>query len=257
MTDGPHLLVEIQDSIALVSFNRPARRNALTFAMYKDLADLCQDPPQGCKAMVIRGAGDAAFAAGTDISQFKKFSTAEDFLAYEQQIDDVLDAIETARVPTIAAISGACTGGGAMIATACDLRISEPGLKFGVPIARTLGNCLSARSLARLTSLIGAARVREIIFTSRLVAAKEAKEIGFVSEICDHPNHLFARATELASNLAEQAPLTLRATKILQHRMLANQIDDADLVLQCYQSEDFRNGLEAFLNKKKPEWQGK
>ncbi|MGI9319455.1 MAG: enoyl-CoA hydratase-related protein, partial [bacterium] len=186
----------------------------------------------------------------------RSFETAEDAISYEQRIDWVLDTIETCPVPTIAAISGACTGGGAMIATVCDIRISDSSLKLGFPIARTLGNALSAQSLARLNVLFGAAKVSEIIFTSRLIGSEEAKQAGIVSEVLNDPEALFSRALDLARHLTNQAPLTLRATKVLQHRLLKRSVEDHDMLLMCYQSRDFKHGLEAFLEKRKPEWKG-
>ena len=253
----PDLLIDRRGPIATLTLNRPDARNALTFGMYRELAAWCAAPPEGVRAAVIRGAGDRAFAAGTDIRQFREFHTAEDALNYEQQIDEVLDAIATCSLPTVAALSGACTGGGAMIAASCDLRIGADNLRFGFPIARTLGNTLSARSLARLHGIVSPSRVREMIFTSRLIEADEALAVGLVSEIPGNPDALFERADALANTLAGQAPLTLRATKLLQHRMLDNEVEDHDLLLACYQSEDFREGLEAFLAKRKPEWKGR
>jgi enoyl-CoA hydratase/carnithine racemase len=161
-------------------------------------------------------------------------------------------------VPTIAAINGACTGGGAGIAAACDLRLATRTLKFGFPIARTLGNCLSIANLARLAELMGPARVRDVIFTARLVEAEEAERIGLVSELVDDLDALHARADELAHRLAGHAPLTLRATKegLRRLRTARAEVDDKDLVAMCYLSRDFKEGLEAFLAKRRPEWRG-
>ncbi len=253
----PELLVESHGAITRLTLNRPASRNAMTFAMYAQLAEICTSPPAGCRAMIVTGAGDRAFAAGTDIRQFRDFTGPADYLGYEQEIDRVLDAIETCPVPTIAAIAGACTGGGAMIAAVCDLRIATADLKYGFPIARTLGNTLSSRSLARLGALMGAPRAREMIFTSRLLGADEALSIGVVSEVLADHDALMARAEALAETVASHAPLTLRATKVLQHRLLKGDATDEDMVLMCYQSRDFRHGMEAFLAKEKPDWQGK
>jgi enoyl-CoA hydratase/carnithine racemase len=171
----------------------------------------------------------------------------------------VLGAVERCPLPTVAALAGACTGGGAGIAAACDIRIAARDLKFGFPIARTLGNCLSARNLARLSALLGAGRTREIIFTSRLVEAGEALTTGLVTELLDDKAAVEARAQELAALLAGQAPLTLRATKEALRRLTAAAaaVDDRDLIVQCYTSEDFREGLEAFLGKRKPDWKGR
>jgi enoyl-CoA hydratase len=254
------LLYTVQNGIGTVTFNRPHARNALTFAMYERLAAICADiDRQGAvKALVLIGAGEKAFAAGTDISQFRAFDSAQDAIDYEARIDRVLGALERCKVPTIAAIAGACTGGGAGIASCCDIRIGAANLRYGFPIARTLGNCLSLNNYARLVSLIGAARVTEIVFTARLVGAEEARSVGLLSELLPDRPALLARAEELARLVASHAPLTLRATKEALRRLRVDgaQAEDRDLILMCYQSRDFREGIEAFLNKRAPVWQG-
>lgn len=250
----------LRDGVLWITFNRPKARNALTFGMYDRLAELCSTVPddRSIRAIVISGAGGKAFAAGTDMTQFRAFETPQDALDYEHRIDEVLEAVERCPVPTIAAIHGACTGGGGSIAAACDIRIASSRLKFGFPIARTLGNCLAAGNLARLSELIGAAKVREIIFTARLIEADEALSAGLVSEVLPDEEALLARAAELADQLGGMAPLTLRATKeALRRNRAALQVDDSDLIISCYMSEDFRTGMEAFLAKMKPEWKGK
>jgi enoyl-CoA hydratase/carnithine racemase len=254
------LCFTVTDGIGTITFNRPEARNAFTFAMYERLREICETVPGdgSLKVLIMLGAGERAFAAGTDIAQFRDFKTAEDALAYERRIEAVLSAIERCPVPTIAAISGACTGGGAGIAVACDLRLASRDMRFGFPIARTLGNCLSAGNLARLSALMGEGRVKELIFTSRLLGAEEALAIGLVTEILDDRAALVTRATALAAELTERAPLTLRATKEALRRLrAAARVDDTDLIALCYESEDFRNGLEAFLAKRKPRWKGR
>jgi enoyl-CoA hydratase/carnithine racemase len=255
------LLYEITDGIGWITFNRPESRNAMTFEMYEELAEICSGAPTNgsVKAIVIRGAGERAFAAGTDMTQFRGFATPQDALDYEAKMDRVLDRIERCPIPTIAAITGACTGGGAAIAACCDLRITDARLKFGFPIARTLGNCLSISSLARLAAIIGQARVREIIFTARLVGAEEAKAIGLVSEVLEDAAAVMARAGELAQLVASHAPLTLRVTKEGLRRLRNDgpQADDHDLIETAYMSADFREGMEAFLAKRTPEWKGR
>ncbi len=260
MTDhSPELVEELRDGAMWITFNRPHARNALTFSMYNKLAELCSAMPTdgSVKAVVISGAGGKAFAAGTDMTQFRAFEREQDALDYERRIEEVLDAVERCPLPTVAAIHGACTGGGASIAAACDIRIATDRLKFGFPIARTLGNCLAAGNLARLSELIGAGRVRELIFTARLIEADEARAVGLVSEVLSDEDALLTRADELARHLGGMAPLTLRATKeAMRRNRAAVKVDDADLILSCYMSEDFRTGMEAFLNKQKPKWSG-
>ncbi len=254
------LLYEVRDGIGRITFNRPQARNALTFAMYERLAEICAaantDPD--IKVLILTGAGDKAFAAGTDINQFRAFNTPEDAIAYEARGDRVLGVLEQCHVPTIAAISGACTGGGAGIAACCDLRIGTKTAKFGFPIARTLGNCLSMANYGRLAALLGPARVKDIIFTARLVEAPEALALGLLGEVVEDVAALQQRADELAKLLAGHAPLTLRATKEalrrLQPRLSGSEGED--LILMCYMSQDFREGMDAFLNKRPPQWSG-
>lgn len=254
------LLYDVQGEIGFVTFNRPQARNALTFAMYDRLAAICSGVPAdgSVKALVMSGAGGRAFAAGTDISLFRSFGSIEQGIAYEKSADVNFSAIETCPVPTIAAISGACTGGGAGIAACCDMRIASRDMKFGFPIARTLGNCLSAATLGRLVGLLGQARVVDLIFTARLIEADEALDIGLVSELHDSHEAVLARAKELALQIAGHAPLTLRATKELLRRLrhARGKVDDDDIVAQVYTSADFREGLESFLAKRPPRWTG-
>src|SRR3989441_2125548 len=152
--------------IVWLTLNRPQARNALTFAMYDRIREVCLevDADSSVRTVVFTGAGGRAFAAGTDISQFRAFDKKEDALAYEERMDGVLGALESMRVPAIAAITGACTGGGAAIAAACDPRVWTPALKFGFPIARALGKTPSMAKLAALTMLIGAPPLKELIF---------------------------------------------------------------------------------------------
>ncbi len=255
------LLIERDGPIASITLNRPDKRNALTFEMYAGLSEYCRsaDGENDLKVIIVRGAGDKAFAAGTDISLFREFQGAEDGLAYEKKIDGVLSDIEACPKPIIAAITGACTGGGAVIAGLCDIRLATRDMRFGYPIARTLGNCLSIASLQRMSALIGMARTKELIMTSRLIEADEALNIGLVSELFDDADALFARANELAAQIATFAPLTLRVTKEMFARMNAAgpAIEDDDLIAMCYASEDFHEGLEAFLGKRKANWSGR
>jgi enoyl-CoA hydratase len=257
---GQDLLYEVRDGIAHVTFNRPQARNALTFAMYERLAEVCAvaNGDRSIRAMLLTGAGDKAFAAGTDISQFRAFDKPQDALDYEARIDRALGALERCRVPTIAAIQGACTGGGAGIAVCCDLRIAAGNARFGFPVARTLGNCLSTGNYARLAALLGPARVKDMIFRARLVEAPEALAIGLVTEVVADPAALMPRALEVAKLVASHAPLTLQATKeaLLRLRPTVPAGSGEDLILMCYMSQDFREGMEAFLNKRAPRWQG-
>jgi len=259
-TTSTDILFDLRDGIGRVTFNRPQARNAFTFAMYERLAEICAqaNDDRSIKVLVFRGAGDKAFASGTDINQFRAFTTPQHALDYESRIDRVLGQLEHCRVPTIAAISGACTGGGAGIAACCDLRIGTKTTRMGFPIARTLGNCLSMSNISRLTALVGPARVKDLIFTARLVGAEEAAGVGLLHEVVEDLPALEKRADELAVLIAGNAPLTLNATKQalarLQRRLTREEGED--LILMCYMSKDFREGLDAFLAKRPPQWSG-
>src|SRR5207248_7789983 len=259
MSASDEILYEVTEGgIAWLVFNRPEARNAMTFAMYDRLGQICAqiNSDDSVKALVLRGAGDKAFVSGTDISQFRGCSTAQAAIDYEARMDRVFDALEDVRVPTIAAIQGACTGGGAGIAAACDLRLGAPSAKFGFPIARTLGNTLSTRNFARLAALIGVARTKDIIFLARLMDADEMRACGLLNEIANDP---FARAAEMAATLMEHAPITLRTAKETLNRVVRHwtPASTSEHVVEAYTSEDFREGMEAFLGKRKPAWKNR
>lgn len=250
---------ELRDGIGWVTFDNPRLRNAMTFGMYERLAEISRATNEGhvAKALVLTGAGEA-FVAGTDIAQFREFTSERHAVEYEERMDRVLGALEDVRVPTIAAIGGAATGGGLAIAAACDLRIASPSATFGMPIARTLGNCLSIANLVRLASLVGAAKVKELIFTARLIDAPEAARIGLIHEVVSDAGALLGRAEELARQVSSHAPLTLWATKEglrrIRRRLLPEE--GRDLLVLCYTSRDFREGVAAFMERRRPEWRG-
>jgi enoyl-CoA hydratase/carnithine racemase len=254
------ILFEVRDGIGTITFNRPQARNAMTYAMYDRLGELCTQLDGSVKVLVLRGAGGKAFVSGTDISQFQSgFETPQDGLDYEARMDRVFDALEDVRVPTIAAIQGACTGGGAGIAAACDLRYGSPSAKFGFPIARTVGNCLSMRNYSRLAAMIGVAKVKELLLLARLFDAQEMRALGLLTEVVESEEALAPRVEEVARMVAEHAPLTMYATKVAMNRYLRalNPGKGADLVTLCYMSKDFKEGVNAFLEKRKPQWTGK
>ena len=258
MTD--EILAERRAGALWIVVDRPAARNAMTFAMYDRIAAICRDAngDDSVKAVVISGAGDA-FVAGTDIAQFVDFKEASQALEYERRMDSWLGAIEDVRVPTIAALRGPVVGGGLAIAAACDLRVAAPSARFGVPVARTLGNCFSAANLVRLAALVGLGRVKELVFTARLIDAQEAQAIGLVTEVVDGEDALEPRVGELVKQLASYAPLTLHATKEMTRRIRARTMPEeaADLVALCYTSADFREGVRAFIERRKPMWSGR
>jgi enoyl-CoA hydratase/carnithine racemase len=253
------VLTEARTGALWIVVDRPVARNALTFAMYDRIAAICREANEdgSVKAVVISGSADA-FVAGTDIAQFVDFKHATQALDYERRMDSWLGAIEDVRVPTIAALRGPVVGGGLAIAAACDLRIAAPSARFGVPVARTLGNCFSAANLIRLAALVGLGRVKELVFTARLIDAQEARAIGLVTEVVESEDGLEPRVDKLVEQLASYAPLTLHATKEMVRRIRARMLPDeaADLVALCYTSADFREGVRAFIERRKPVWTG-
>lgn len=251
---------ERRDAVAVLTFNRPDARNAMTWAMYQGLYDACEhvDRDDRVRVFVLRGAGDKAFVAGTDISQFRKFTTPQHALEYERSQNRNIGRVESVRKPTIAMIRGFAVGGGASIALACDLRVAATDAQLGVPIARTLGNTLSVDAVARIMAYIGPARTKELLFTGRLVGAEEGRAAGVFNDVVD-PDRLEARTFELAAQIAANAPLTIRSIKETVRRLLvhARTEDVDDLVQMAYQSEDFKEGVDAFLNKRPPQWKGR
>ena len=251
-TDGP---------LAFLTFNRPDARNAMTWEMYEALAAACDrvDADPAVRVLVLKGAGGKAFVSGTDISQFTQFSTRQDAIDYEKRLDEVFDRLERVEKPTIAQVQGVATGGGCVIALACDLRICTKEARFGVPIARTLGNCLSAANYQRLIDLVGPARTKDLLFSGRLLEADEALALGLATRIVE-PEAIDLEVTSLALKLSEHAPLTLRATKIMVREILAARrvpvAQADDLIAACYGSDDFKEGVAAFLAKRAPRFTG-
>jgi enoyl-CoA hydratase len=254
------LLFEQDGLLATVTFNRPEFRNAVTWAMYDRLMEACDtvDASEEIRVLMLRGAGGKAFVAGTDISQFRSFHTPADALEYERHLEQIISRVESVTKPTIAAIEGYATGAGALLALACDLRYCTPESQIGVPIARTLGNCLTAAHHARLVDLIGPARTKELIFRARLVSAEQAQQLGLVNEVVP-AEQLHIHVQALAQEIAAHAPLTLRVTKeaIRRLQQARRLVHDDDLIVQAYMSEDFREGVSAFLEKRPAVFRGR
>ncbi len=258
MSDG-EVRYSREGPVVTVIFDRPQARNAMTWRMYEQLGEACAriHREDGLRVAVFRGAGGKAFIAGTDIAQFQAFRGGDDGIAYEEKMEGYIGAVEALPVPTLAVIEGFAIGGGLAIAAACDLRIATPGSRFGVPIARTLGNCLSMANYARLVAALGAPRAKRVLLLAENITAEEALAGGFLSEIVAAPD-LEARVAELTSRLSNHAPLTMRVSKEAMRRILhAGLPDGDDLVRACYGSDDFRLGIEAFLEKREPQWTGK
>ena len=245
------LQVRRADGVVEVTFNRPERRNAFTRAMYGALKDLCAElhDDTSVRALVLRGAGGKAFAAGNEISDF----VDTDAVAYENWIRELLESLFALPQVTIAAVDGVCVGGGLAVASHCDLRIATPGSRFGYPIARTLGNALSASIVYRTAAVFGEPLTREMLLTSRLVGADRAYAVGALLAVTDD---LDAELDDVLTGLRAASGVTLRTTKAQLHARAqvaeASPRDDESVLREVYTGPDFAEGVRAFLAKEKP-----
>ncbi len=258
MNEG-NVSLEVAAGIATVVFDRPDARNAMTWSMYGQLVEHLKRlrDDRDVRVVRFRGAGGKAFVAGTDIAQFSGFNSGEDGVAYERQIDDCIALLESLPQPTVAIIEGWCVGGGLAIATACDFRIATPEARFAVPIARTLGNTLSVANLARLVAALGQGRVKRMLMLAETLPADEALASGYLHAI-HSDDVLDAETASLSSRLAELAPVTQATVKEGLRRIVSCSLPEGDdLISRCYGSDDFHEGVAAFVAKRTPQWKGK
>ena len=253
-------IFQIEPPCAFLTFNRPEARNAMTWAMYDALLAACEkvDADPQVRVFILRGAGGKAFVSGTDISQFQAFREPKDAIDYERKISAVLGRLDRVTKPTITQVEGFATGAGCGIVATCDLSVATTDSAIGIPIARTLGNVASSGTFARIVNLIGPARAKEMIFTGRLIPAPEAHAMGLINRVVPKES-IETEVMELALQIAANAPLTIRATKEMTRRLMEArnpEQSDADLIEMCYMSADFKEGVEAFLAKRKPQWTG-
>lgn len=250
--------LSIDGPIARVVFDRPHAHNAMTWSMYEQLDRLCRQLKDDARirAVAFSATGGKAFIAGTDIAQFVDFD-ADKGVAYEHQVARFMAAVDGLPMPTVAVIDGWCVGGGLAIATACDLRIATPASKFGFPIARTLGNCLAAGVYQRLLAEFGVGRTKRMLMLAEMLSAEEAREAGYVSLIVEQAE-LGTKADEWLSRIAGHAPITMQVGKEAIRRLLTvTTVEDEDLIRRAYGSDDFREGVAAFVAKRKPAWEGR
>jgi enoyl-CoA hydratase len=245
------------DGVASIVFDRREARNAMTSAMYDQLDAACIAiaSDSNVRVATFRGAGEA-FVAGTDIREFLSFASAEDGIVYERRIDAMITAIETLPVPTIAIVDGPAMGGGLLIATACDFRIATPAARFGVPIARTIGNCLSLANTARLVAALGPARVKRLLLLADAISAEEAFACGFLAEVIGR-DAIDDVVNTMCRRLASNAPITMHAGKESIRRLQQVLPQADDLIRAVYGSADFKVGVRAFLGKQQPQWTGR
>jgi enoyl-CoA hydratase/carnithine racemase len=251
--------LELRNNIAYITFDHVAARNAMTVRMYQSLKTICEDLSKSSAARVaiLRGAGGKSFVSGSDIAQFADFQNGDDGIRYEEGIDQYLAPLALLPIPTIAVIDGMAVGGGLAIASCCDFRISTPDARFGVPIAKTLGNCLSAGNVAWLVAHLGMPVVKRMLLLAELVTAPELLKQGYLLATYD-ANDLENEANQLADRLIQLAPFTQKSSKQTLARIIKNNLPDcSDLIRECYGSDDFKNGVASFLEGKPPVWTGK
>jgi enoyl-CoA hydratase/carnithine racemase len=259
MSDDEDLTVTHDGDVLAVTFNRPAQHNAMTFAMYDGLYDACEraDSDDRVRVMLLRGAGGKAFASGTDIAQFRDMRDGADGVAYEERITKVVNRLEDVTVPTVAAVDGYCLGGGLVLAAVCDLRVATTSARFGVPISRTLGNCLSMNSHSILVARLGPARTLDLLLRARLLDAQEAYDAGFVAQLCDDGD-LAKTLAEVVTTLGSNAPLTVRASKVAVARLRRAAVPEGDdIVAMAFGSDDFHRAVQAFGTRQPTAWTGR
>jgi enoyl-CoA hydratase/carnithine racemase len=256
--DEGSVTITTADQAAVVELRNPGRLNAFTWSMYDQLSALPEylTTHEDIRAVVIRGEGEA-FAAGTDINQFVAFKTGEQGVAYEHRVGAVFEALSSIKVPTIALVEGPAVGAGLAVAAACDIVLATPGAVFGAPIARTLGNCLPAPVIARLQSRLGINRTMTMLLTATMLSARDAQAAGFVHQV-HHEDEIDGELRKLLKRITTSAPLTLASIKEISRRIehAAPAVPSDDLLQLCYGSEDFQEGVRAFLEHRRPVWKG-
>ncbi|QBI18571.1 enoyl-CoA hydratase [Egibacter rhizosphaerae] len=259
MSDEGEVRFERHGARVTLTFDRPDARNAMTWKMYDELEAHCEslaDDPEA-RVVVLRGEGGKAFIAGTDIGQFKEFESGEDGIDYERRIERIVQKLEALPMPTIAAVEGYAVGGGLTISAVCDLRVCSSTAKFGLPIARTLGNCVSIENISRLVWMIGPTATKALIYRADFVDAERALALGLATEVVPE-GALGARVDTLCEQLERHAPLTMAATKELTRRLMLEQLpEDEDIIRQVYGSDDFKEGTAAFVEKRQANWQNR
>ncbi len=257
-SDQGEVRLERNGALATLWFDRPQARNAMTWTMYEGMARALDEiaTDRSVRVAVFRGVGGKAFVAGTDIAQFKAFEDGQDGIAYEQKVDAYMERITRLPMPTLCVVEGWAVGGGMAIANACDFRIATAGARFGVPIARTLGNCLAAGNLRALAVTLGVPMVKRMLLLAEMPEAEELLHQGYLLAVCA-PEEIDAKQAEIVEKLQGHAPVTMKVTKEALRRLETDLTPaDEDLILECYGSRDFAHGVESFVAKKPAGWAG-
>lgn len=245
--------------VGRIVFDRPHAYNALTWDMWRGLGEACAAfaADRDIRVVTLRGAGGKAFVAGTDIAGFQAFTTGEQGVAYEAEMDSYVGAVEALPQPVIAIVDGWAVGGGLALSFASDFRIAATGARFGSPLARTIGNCLSARGYARLVQHAGIAVAKRLLLGAEIIGAGEMKTLGLVNDLVA-PEQIDATVDALVVRLLTHAPLTMQVSKEAIRRIgTADQPDIDDLIATIYGSSDFAEGVRSFLAKETPAWTGR
>lgn len=259
MSEGKLICIK-EGAVVRILFDNPTSHNALTHRMWCDLRDACRKiaTDVDVRIVVFRGVGGKAFISGTDISGFRDFKSGQDGISYERHIDECMAAVDAIPVPTLAVVEGWAVGGGLNIFSACDFRVATPTARFASPLGRTIGNCLSMRSCARIAGAIGVSTAKRMLLLGETIDAREMMNRGVLYSIVESAD-LDAAITALCERAVQNAPLTSKASKEMIRRLnYANLPDVDDLIEQVYGSEDFKRGVRHFLEKSKtvPRWSG-
>lgn len=256
------LNVELKGHALHIRLNNPEKFNALSVDMWEGIPYLLRqaEVDANVRLVVLSGEGHKAFASGADISEFKeKRSAAEMVQHYESIAESAVEGIYECSKPTVAFIEGYCIGGGLNVAMSCDLRIASSNAVFSIPAVR-MGLGYRASALRNLVGLVGAGHARDIFFTGRRFGADEAYRMGLITRVAE-PSAVVAVLDEVVASLSEAAPLTLRAGKRIIHEIMKfdDSFDDAlsrQLIMDCFNSEDYKEGRQAFMEKRKPRFKG-
>lgn len=261
MSEG-RILSDRSGQIARIVFDNPAAHNALTLKMWGELRELCLALAKDGTVRVVtfRGRGGKAFVSGTDISQFLGFTSGRDGIAYEREIDAAMGAIDALPMTTVAVLEGWAVGGGLNILSACDFRIATLDTRIGSPLGRTIGNCLSMSSYARIAGAVGLPAAKRMLLLGEILTAQELLTSGLLYKVVP-PVEIDSAVAELCARAAANAPLTTRATKEALRRMTSGALPNIDdLIELVYGSDDFKRGVREFLEKKSknnpPHWSG-
>ena len=257
------ILATVEDRVGWITISNPARHNAISLAMWQALGEVLRqlEADPDVRVIVLRGAGEAAFASGADISRFEEErSTPEAVRHWDQVVGGSMRRVAEVEKPTLAMIRGFCLGGGLAVASQCDLRFAAAGARFGIPAAK-LGVGYDWAGVKQLLDLVGPSAVKDLLFTGRRINAEEALARGLIDRLVP-PGDLEALVRETAAQIAQNAPLTVAAAKLVVRELTRpagdfNQAVCEAAVARCFASADFREGRQAFLEKRKPAFEGR